>query len=145
MAVLGTRSVDSLAPVARFRLFNLLVVSLSAVFFAFLPAVLEQFTENSAVVWPVSGACLALFWVAFVIQRARMVPLLSGDGGMRRWMAGLFFIVAVLTVSGLAADAFGVLGSPVGATYCAAILGLVVLAGLQFVLLVVETRQPPAV
>jgi hypothetical protein len=146
VAVLGVRSVDSLAAVARFRLVNLLVISLSAVFFSFLPVVLDQFTLAPAALWCVSSASLAVVWVTLFLILGRQVRRLSfgGPRAPRRWMASVFFVVAVLAFGSQAANLVGLRGSPSGALYCVGVLALLVVAGLQFILLVLETQDRPS-
>jgi len=141
VAALGARSVTELPPVSRFRFSNLLVISVSTCLLAFAPLVLGAFSLASSLIWAWSSAALALFALLFLIvrnttrRRIRAAQVTSG----RPWMA--VFSISVLVSVGVTQCA-NTIGWPLSrgaALYVAGLFGLLILSGLQFILLALDS------
>lgn len=148
VAVLGVRSVAQLSLVARARLVNLLVTSLAAAFLSFLPVALQLFDLRPALVWRISSCGLAAFCAVFVTLRAVNVRRLGlgAPDGPRIWVAWTFVVALGFAVLAQAANVAGLVGGPSGGPYVLGILALLLIAGLQFALLVLDpvgTRRAP--
>jgi len=132
VSALGARSITDLPTPHRFRFANLLVVSVGAAIFAFLPAVLEQFATGSSAVWALSSALLALFTGVLLFARWRAGLRLT-KGSLNRWMAtswvGVLSAVSLLQLAALT----GWPSARSGAAYVAGVFGLLLLSGLQFI------------
>ena len=132
VAALGAKSLTELPALHRFRFANLLVVSVGAALFAFLPAVLEQLATGSSAVWALSSALLALFTGALLFTRWRAGLRLT-KGSLNLWMAtswvGVLSAVSLLQLATL----IGWPSARSGAAYVAGVFGLLLLSGLQFI------------
>ncbi len=150
VAVLGVRSVEHLSAVAKARLANLLVTALAAAFFSFLPVVLQLFDMGASAIWSASGVSLIGFSIIFLLLRTVSIRRLGlgTPGGPRVWVALIFLVAFIFVVSAQVVNIAGFFGVPSGAPYAAGVLALLVLAGLQFALLVLEPvgmrPDPPA-
>jgi hypothetical protein len=135
VAALGVKSLSELSEFHRFRFVNLLVVSVGAALFAFLPVVLEQFPLSSSAVWTSSSALLAVFAGALLLGRwrtgLRLGPMIGGP--LNLWMAicwiSALSAVCLLQISNILQWP----GTPSGSVYVAGIFGLLLLSGLQFI------------
>lgn len=147
VAALGVTSLDALPAVLRFRFANLLVVSVGAALFAFVPVVLEQFHVGSGAVWSSSSLLLAGFAGSLLVARLRaglrLGPL--SEGPLNLWMVvcwlGGLSAVFLLQIANVIEWPW----SRTGAPYVAGIFGLLLLSGLQFISLALpsaETRPP---
>lgn len=135
VAALGVKSLAAMPAVHRFRFANLLVISVGAALFSFLPVVLGQFPVGSRTVWGSSSLLLAIFAGTLVITRwragLRLGPMTSGP--LNLWMA-ICWIVALSTVFLFqVANLVEWPWSRTGAPYVAGIFGLLLLSGLQFI------------
>jgi hypothetical protein len=142
VAALGVNSLSELSALHRFRFANLLVVSVGAALFAFLPVVLAQFPLSAGAVWISSSALLAVFSLALLIVRwragRRLGPILGGP--LNLWMAlcwiGALSAVASFQLVNLLQGS----GPPGGSLYVAGVFGLLLLSGLQFISLALPAR-----
>jgi hypothetical protein len=140
VAALGVKSLAELPAIHRFRFANLLVVSVGAALFAFLPVVLEQFPIGSSAVWTSSSAFLALFarW------RAGLRLGTLNRGPLNLWMVtswiGVLSAVFLLQL----ANAIEWPSSRSGAAYVAGVFGLLLLSGLQFISLALPSHAKDA-
>ena len=149
VGALGVRSIGELSLATRFRFGNLLVMSIGAALFALVPLVLDLAGVETALVWALSSAVLGLFTLGHVVvgrRRARRAFSLN-PRLLRRWMQVLSVGVHIcICVAQLA----NVLGWPFGRSgmaYVSSIFALLVLAGIQFVLLALDSTpsDPSAV
>jgi hypothetical protein len=141
VAALGVRSVAELRPIDRFRFSNLLVVSVSACLMAFLPLVLGGFAFTPASTWALASLSLALFSVCFLAWAsvaARRVRKQRTPGG-QSWMAALSVGVLAATVVAQCANALSWPFDRSAYIYVAGIFALVILSGLQFILLALDS------
>jgi hypothetical protein len=135
VAALGVKSLAELPAHNRFRFANLLVVSVGAALFAFLPVVLEQFPIRSSGVWASSSALLALFAGTLLFARWRVALRLGplNRGSLNLWMVtcwiGVLSAVCLLQLANVVE--WPSLRS--GAAYVAGVFGLLLLSGLQFI------------
>jgi len=144
VAALGVRSLSEIRALDRFRFANLLVVSVGAALFAFLPIVLQQFPIGSSAVWASSSALLAVFAVALLLKRWRaglqLGPMTRGP--LNLWMVtcwiGALSAICLLQL----ANIFEWPGSRSGAAYVAGVFGLLLLSGLQFISLALPSQAP---
>jgi hypothetical protein len=135
VAALGVKSLASMPALHRFRFANLLMISVGAALFAFLPVVLDQFSVDPGTVWASSSLFLALFAGSLLVTRwragLRLGPLTSGP--LNLWMALCWIVslsaVLLLQVANLAEWPW----SRAGAPYVAGVFGLLFLSGLQFI------------
>ena len=151
VAALGTRSVSEWPAAARFRFANLLVISVAAALFAFLPVALGQFPVASRVVWGWSSATLCLFAGSLLVSRwaeGRRIGA-KEPASLRLWVAISFLViltsVGTIQIANVAAWPWKRSGAP----YVAGVFGLLVLSGLQFISLALasapaEPADPPA-
>jgi len=141
VAALGVRSVAELRPIDRFRFSNLLVVSVFAFMLAFAPVVLTGFAFPVESTWALSSLSLALFsmsflvWVSIAARRVRKQQTSVG----RSWMAALSIAVLIGLLVAQCANALNWPFDRSAHVYVAGIFGLVVLSGLQFILLALDS------
>lgn len=146
VAALGVKSLAELPALHRFRFANLLVVSVGAALFAFLPVVLEQFPIGSSAVWASSSALLALFAGTLLFARwragLRLGPL--NRGPLNLWMVtcwvGVLSAVCLLQLANIIERP----SSRSGAAYVAGVFGLLLLSGLQFISLALPSHAEDA-
>jgi len=138
---LGARSVSELPLTSRFRFANLLVNSVSTCLLAFVPLVLGTFSMASSLVWAWSSATLAAFALLFLMARAAMarrVRVAQVTLG-RRWMTVLYrWGLASICVT----QCVNIIGWPLNrspALYVTGLFGLLILSGLQFLLLALDS------
>ncbi|MGD8282145.1 MAG: hypothetical protein PVF69_13370, partial [Gemmatimonadota bacterium] len=137
VAALGSRSVYDLPEATRFRFANLLIASVAAALFAFIPIVIGQFPFSSSIVWATSSSLLGIFCLVFLVVRWRTggrIPV-GQNGALRMWMAMLFGSVLVAVSLLQAANAAGWPFDRSGGPYAVGVLGLLALSGFQFILL----------
>ena len=135
VAALGVKSLADLPALHRFRFANLLVVSVGAALFAFLPIVLEQFPIGGSAVWASSSALLAVFAGTLLFTRwragLRLGSLTSGPANL--WMAtcwlGVLSVVCLLQLGNIVEWPW----SRSGSAYVAGVFGLLLVSGLQFI------------
>jgi hypothetical protein len=141
VVALGARSVTELSPVSRFRFANLLVISVSTSLLAFAPLVLGAFSLASSLIWAWSSATLGLFALLFLIARSAMARRIRAAQITmgRSWMAVLSVcILASICV----AQCLNTIGWPLdrgAALYVTGLFGLLILSGLQFILLALDS------
>lgn len=137
VAALGSRSVSELPAATRFRYANLLIASVAASLFAFVPVVMGQFPVAPETVWATSSTALGIFCVAFLVVRWRTGGRLPAAqaGSLRLWMAVLFGSVLGAVSLLQAANAAGWPLERSGGPYAVGVLGLLALSGFQFILL----------
>jgi hypothetical protein len=142
VAALGVKSLSELPPLHRFRFANLLVVSVGAALFAFLPVVLQQFPIGSSAVWASSSGMLSIFAGTLLFARWRAGLRLGalGKGPLNLWMAicwiATLSAVCLLQLSGLLEWPWARGGS----AYVAGVFGLLFLSGLQFISLALPSQ-----
>jgi hypothetical protein len=145
VAVLGARSVTELSPLSRFRFSNLLVISVSTCLLAFAPLVLGAFSLASSLIWAWSSATLALFALLFLIaantrqRRVRAAEVAAGRAAGRTWMAVFSICVLVGVCLSQCVNAIAWPLSRGAALYVAGLFGLLILSGLQFILLALDS------
>jgi hypothetical protein len=149
VAALGARSIGDLSVATRFRFRNLLVISIGASLFALVPAVLDVAMAETPYVWTLSSAALGLFTLGNLAAArlgARRAFSLNPKL-LRRWMAVLSTSVQVAICLALFANTFGWPFNRGGMPYVSSIFALLVLAGIQFVLLALDStpREPNAI
>jgi hypothetical protein len=150
VSALGVKSLAELPALHRFRFANLLVVSVGATLFAFLPVVLDQFPIGASAVWASSSALLAAFAGILLFARwragLRLGSLTRGPGNL--WMVtcwiGVLSAVCLLQLANVVEWPW----SRSGAAYVAGVFGLLLVSGLQFISLALPsnakggTREP---
>jgi len=149
VAALGARSVSNLHAATRFRLRNLLVMSVGASLFAFVPIVLGVADLESSTIWALSSVLFGTFtlWhLGFNLGAYRRIRVQSSSS-LRPSMAVLSFSIHALISSALFANALGWPFGRSGLPYVCSVFGLLVLSGVQFILLALDsaTNEPPAV
>lgn len=146
VAALGASSVSELPAPARFRFANLLVVSVGAALFAFLPVALDQFSPSSRAVWGWSSGFLCLFTgslLAFRMRPGRRIQR-AQPGSLRLWVAALWIGILVSVTTTQVANIAEWPMERGGASYVAGIFGLLVLSGLQFISLALPAAKRAA-
>lgn len=149
VTALGARSVSDLHAATRFRFSNLLVMTVGASLFAFVPIVLGVANVESSATWGLSSGLFGIFTLGHMAFnrgahrriRARNPTLL------RPWMA-IFSVIILAPISlALFANALGWPFGRSGLPYVSSIFGVLVLSGVQFILLALDTapNDPPAV
>ena len=135
VGALGARSVPELSSAARFRFTNLLVVSVAAALFAFVPVVLSQFTATSQVIWGWSSASLCLFAGTLFFVRWPEGRRLgrAQPGSLRTWVAFCWMLVLALVTAAQLSNLAAWPTARGGALYVAGVFGLLALSGLQFI------------
>ena len=141
VAALGARSIGDLSIATRFRFANLLVMSVGSSLFALVPVVLVVAGAGMPFVWALSSAVLGLFTLGYALAAARAArrALSPNPRLLRPWMA----VLAVGVQTFVCITQFvNVLGWPFGRggmLYVSSIFALLVLAGVQFVLLALDS------
>ena len=143
VAALGSRSVAEWSGPARFRFENLLVISVAAAVLSFLPAVAQHLFALGAAPWRLSSAILGLFVLAFLVVRIPHGLRVSRahPGVIRLWMMVAF---SVLMPGVLVLQASNLVGWPDGSgggRYLTGVYGLLFVAGLQFIVLALDSRD----
>ncbi|MGH0029316.1 MAG: hypothetical protein ACQGVC_05970 [Myxococcota bacterium] len=132
VGALGARSLSDLPSFVRFRFANLLIVSVAATLFAFLPVLLAQVDALGRAAWSGSSVSLGVFAVLFFYVRLREGLRLDRRSIRPRlalvWMLLLLAVAASQLVGVVAVPAEGA-----GALYASGVFGLLVLSALQFV------------
>jgi hypothetical protein len=141
VVALGARSVTELSPVSRFRFANLLVISVSTSLLAFAPLVLGAFSLASSLIWAWSSATLALFALLFLIARSAMARRIRAAQITlgRSWMAALMICVLAGICVTQCANTIGWPLNRGAALYVAGLFGLLIVSGLQFILLALDS------
>jgi len=135
VAALGAKSLSELPALHRFRFANLLVVSVAAALFAFVPVILEQFPIGASAMWASSSAFLAVFAGTLLFARWRAGLRLGSltRGPINLWMAtcwvGVLSGVCLLQLANVVEWPW----SRSGAAYVAGVFGLLLVSGLQFI------------
>jgi hypothetical protein len=139
VGALGARSVSDLSVFTRFRFANMLITSVGAALFAFLPVVLAQFPMIAPAAWVGSSVALGSFSGLFFLLRLRAGRRAGSmdPGAVRRLFAVIWMIVLLLV---LVTQVLGLtLGSGpdglVQPAYALGVFGLLALSGLQFITL----------
>jgi hypothetical protein len=141
VVALGVRSVAELRPIDRFRFSNLLVISVFACLLAFVPIVLAGFALPVESTWVLASLSLALFsigflaWASIAARRVRKQQTSRG----RSWMAALSVGVLMGILVAQCANALDWPFSRGAHIYVAGVFGLVILSGLQFILLALDS------
>lgn len=144
VAAFGRRAERAWLPEERFRLANLLLLSLGACFLAFLPIVIDSLGLAPSHLWHVAGPVLAIFCAAYAIYveprrrevvRSRRSALHPGAVLVIRGCVLGAFSLQLLGVS-------GVLGARGSGAYVTGLVLLLVPAAIQFTYLVLSS--PPS-
>jgi hypothetical protein len=141
VAALGARSIGELSIATRFRFRNLLIVSIGASLFALVPAMLEVAGARASLVWSLSSAVLGVCTLGNLLAArhgARRVFSLN-PRLLRPWMAVLSTSVQTAICIAQAANVLGWPFGSGGTPYVSSIFALLVLAGIQFVLLALDS------
>jgi hypothetical protein len=149
VAALGARSIGELSIAARFRFRNLLIVSIGASLFALVPVMIDVAGAGASLVWALSSVGLGLCTLGNLLaaRRAARRVFLLNPKLLRPWMA----LLSTSVQTGICiAQIANVIGWPFGRggmPYVSSIFALLVLAGIQFVLLALDStpRGPPAI
>ncbi len=149
VGTLGARSVSELSMAARFRFGNLLINSVGASLFAFVPVVINVVGVPSSTIWVLSSAMLGLFSLSYLLFRRRVHLRIRrlNPSLLRPWMAvftiGVLVCICIAQFANVLGWPFGRSGSP----YVWSIFALLVLSGFQFIILALDPtpNDPPAV
>jgi hypothetical protein len=138
VATFGRRAEGQWLPEERFRLINMIVLSLVACLLSFVPLIEDLFHLAEVTLWTVDSVLLSLFCTAYVVyvvpQRWRLDQ--SRHGALRPWMAAALIIAFGFAIVLQALNATGVLVERGAGPYVAGLSLLLTIAGLQFALLV---------
>jgi hypothetical protein len=141
VAALGARSVAEWTPAFRFRFTNLLISSVGSALFAFVPIVLGLFPISTSAVWVWSSISLGSFSLIFLASAGRrgLRVIAIEPEGLSAW-AGVvsgaaMALAAIFQLGNLAAWPIET-GAP---PFVAGILALMVLSGIQFILLALDS------
>jgi hypothetical protein len=138
VATFGRRAEGQWLPEERFRLINMIVLSLVACLFSFVPLIEDLFHLAEVTLWTVASLLLssvcAVYFVYVVHQRWRLEK--SRHGALRPWMAAALIIAFGFAIVLQALNATGVLVEQGAGPYVAGLLLLLTIAGLQFAFLV---------
>src|SRR5258706_14434773 len=139
-AVFGRRAHGEWFLEDRFRLTNMLVTSLGACLFAFLPTVGVLLHRHGSDLWAVASLLMCAYCVAYIMN---LIPnwqhlIFKHPGVLSAWAS-----VVVLTSAGVAAlvqllNAISILFHREPGPYILGLLLLLIIAGLQFALLVLR-------
>ncbi len=141
VGALGAQSVSELPAFTRFRFANMLVTSVAAALFAFLPVVLSRFPAIGSAAWGWSSLTLGAFAGVFFFLRLRAGRRTVDREEIRPrfayvWMLTLL-LVLLTQIAGLASRSEAICA----ASYALGVFGLLVLSGMQFVTLVLPRRR----
>jgi hypothetical protein len=126
------------------RVRMMITASLAAFFSSLLPLVLGQFDSASQRVWLLCCASLSVFFVVNSFTVYRRTSALAAVGKYSRpWFASVIYAINALIALALMLAAGPFL--PGHSVYIGAIVWQLVLASLQFLMLVTQTRLRPAV
>jgi peptidoglycan/LPS O-acetylase OafA/YrhL len=138
VATFGRRAEGQWLPEERFRLINMIVLSLVACLFSFVPLIEDLFHLDEVTLWTVASVLLsilcAVYFVYAVPQRWRLEQ--SRHGALRPWMAAALIIAFGFAIVLQAFNATGVLVERGAGPYVAGLSLLLTIAGLQFAFLV---------
>jgi hypothetical protein len=126
-----------------FRIRIMILASLAAFFGSLLPLGLGQFESAAPRVWFVCCPLLAGYFILNSLSVYRRTNALAARGSYSRpWFAPIIYAINALLILALIAATVALL--PGHAVYIVAIVWQLVLASLQFLLLVLQTRPPSA-
>jgi hypothetical protein len=138
VATFGRRAEGEWLPVERFRLINMIVLSLVACLLSFVSLIEDLFHLAEVTLWTVDSVLLSLLCTAYVVyvvpQRWRLDQ--SSHGALRPLMAAALIIAFGFAIVLQALNATGVLVERGAGPYVAGLSLLLTIAGLQFALLV---------
>jgi hypothetical protein len=138
VATFGRRAQGTWLPEERFRLINMIVLSLVACLFSFVPLIEDLFHLAEVTLWTVASILLGIFCVAYlvyaVLQRWRLNQ--SRHWALPLWVAAVLIIALGFAIVLQALNATGVLVERGAGPYVAGLSLLLTIAGLQFVFLV---------
>jgi hypothetical protein len=146
VATFGRHTEGEWLPEERFRLTNMLVLSLGACLFAFIPLIEEMFHIAEAALWTIASILLGTFSAAYFVyvmpERRRLNQ--SRPGVLRPWMAAVF-IVSLSAASVLQAlNAAAVFVERGAGPYVIGLSLLLMISGFQFVFLILMPLTPTA-
>jgi hypothetical protein len=149
VAALGARSVSDLHAATRFRFSNLLVMTVAASLFAFVPIVLGVADLESSTIWALSSVLFGVFTLGHMgLNRSALRRVRAQNPTLLRpWMAVVSVSILALISLALFANAVGWPFGRSGLPYVCSVFGLLVLSGVQFILLALDSasNEPPAV
>jgi hypothetical protein len=144
VAVFGRRAQGEWFPEERFRLTNMLVISLGACLFAFVPLIEELFHSAERTLWTTASTLLGAFCVAYFLyalpQRWRLSR--SRPGLLPVWASAMFILCLCFAMVLQALNAVAALFERGAGAYVAGLLLLLIAAGLQFAFLVLTPLGP---
>jgi hypothetical protein len=146
VATFGRRAQGEWLPEERFRLTNMLVLSLGACLFAFIPLIEELFHIAEATLWTIASSLMGTFCAVYfayaMLQRRRLNR--SRPGVLRPWMAAVVIIALGAAVVLQALNATAVLVERGAGAYVVGLSLLLTVAGFQFAFLVLMPLSPTA-
>ena len=138
VATFGRRAQGKWLPEERFRLINMLVLSLAACLLSFVPLIEELFHLAEVALWAGSSILLGTFCAGYCVyvtpQRWRLNQL--RQGALRPWMAAVLILAFGFAIVLQALNATGVLVERGAGPFVVGLLLLLMIAAFQFALLV---------
>ena len=126
------------------RVRMMITASLAAFFGSLFPLVLSQFESAAALVWPLSCLPFAGFFIVNSLGVYRRTGALAAVGSYSRpWFAPIIYGINGLIALSLLFATFALVSAH--SVYIAAVVWQLVLASLQFLLLVTQTKARSAV
>ncbi|MBI3448198.1 MAG: hypothetical protein HY049_04675 [Acidobacteria bacterium] len=146
VAVFGRRAHGEWFPEDRFRLTNMLMMSLGSGLFALVPILEELLHVPDRALFTTASALLGAFSLAYLIVGVARTRRLRREhpGALARWAVVVIQASLFLAAALQALNAFGILYNHEAGPYLAGLLLLLVFAGIQFAFLVlVPPREGP--
>lgn len=145
VAVFGRRVHGEWLPEDLFRLRNLMFMSLSVCFSAFVPLVLMAWHFSEALTWALASLLLGLGSVVYLFYARPVSRDLRRDrpGLMPTWATAAFIVALCLTALLQLLNVIGLFFDRGAGPFLAGLLVLLCLAAMQFAFLVIRPLQQP--
>jgi hypothetical protein len=144
VAALDRRARGDWFPEERFRLMNMVVISLGTCLFTFVPLAEELFGLSKSTLWVTASILMGAFcavYVLYAIPLRRRVGR-SRPGSLPLWSTVVFVLCLCSAAALQALNATAILVERGAGLYVAGLLLLLVAAGIQFAFLVLAPLSP---
>jgi len=140
VAVFGGRALGHWLPHERFRMMNMLILSLGVCLFCFVPLTEELFHVSEQFLWQSSSLFLGVFCAYYFVYAKVKIQKshLRGPGRLIEWVRIVFFTCLALAIALQTLNAAGNVIVRGPGPFIAGLIFLLIPAALQFALLVLE-------